>query len=369
MIAIKSHNDYPLQVTLTSNASKAMLRIIGTISQWTANNSIEIGNKADELINSGVKDIHVYIKTDGGDVFEANEIVNIINKFTGAKTGEGGAIVASAGTYIACSLDNFSIAKNGQYMIHKPSMYTDGNIDQITNNLKLLETTTAQYKSLYASKTGLSEDEIEKLWAKGDCWMTAIEAKEKGFVDSIVGDDAVDAQTAEIIRACGAPTVPQITANSNIKDMNQKELAILLGLDENATAEQIKAKIEALKVLSAKAEVLTAQIDAQNKSVKAKEIETILDGAIKNKKFTAEVRDNYKKLLEADFESTKAVIEAMPSVEALSKQINTTGSTTVENRKDWTYQDYLDKDPEALNKMRTEDEPTFDALLNAHYIQ
>ena len=65
--------------------------------------------------------MHIYINSPGGECFEANEIVNVIKKFPGKITGEGGALVASAATYIAINCTSFSMPANGLFMIHQVS--------------------------------------------------------------------------------------------------------------------------------------------------------------------------------------------------------------------------------------------------------
>ena len=54
--------------------------------------------------------MHIYINSPGGECFEANEIVNVIKRFPGKITGEGGALVASAATYIAINCTSFFYA-------------------------------------------------------------------------------------------------------------------------------------------------------------------------------------------------------------------------------------------------------------------
>ena len=76
-------------------------------------------SKVEQLIRSGIKDVHIYINSPGGECFEANEIVNVIKKFPGKITGEGGALVASAATYIAINCTSFSMPANG--LFHDPS--------------------------------------------------------------------------------------------------------------------------------------------------------------------------------------------------------------------------------------------------------
>lgn len=357
----------PLTIVASNNAGKALIKIIGRISDWSQNNSLEIGQKVDSFIEQGIKDVKVYIKTEGGSVWEANEIVNIINKFSGKKEGELGALCASAGTYIACHLDTVKMAKNGQYMIHKPKGYFEGNEDEVNSQLQLIKNATADYKKVYAKRTGMTEDEIEALWAKGDVWLSAQQAKAKGFIDEVIGEEEVNATLIEVLRACGAPMIPNIKTENNRQLNTLKMDKTLLGFkqDENPTEEQINQRIRDLNAKAEKAETLIQEAEKKSKEEKEAQIKAILDSAEKERKIKAEQRENYEKLLKSDFDVAKATIEALQPLELLSKDINNKSSET--SKKDWTYQDYLDKDPEALNKIRTEKPKEFEALANAHY--
>ena len=137
--------DKKLQVKVYSEGSTGRVDIIGSISEWGRNNATDFRIKCQALKDSGITNCHVYIMTTGGDCFEANEIVNILNDVFGSYTGEGGAIVASAGTYIGVNAKSFTMAKNGQYMIHKPSGWVEGNETEVENYLKLIKNMTVTY--------------------------------------------------------------------------------------------------------------------------------------------------------------------------------------------------------------------------------
>jgi hypothetical protein len=65
------------------------------------------------------------------------------------------------------------------------------------------------------------------------------------------------------------------------------------------------------------------------------------------------------------FEATKAVIDAMPSLQSISSLIGKDGGD--DERKDWSFDDYSKKDPKALEKMKTEEPEKYKALLKKQY--
>lgn len=351
-------NKYPLTITAESKDDYAEIRISGALYEW--NNSTELLTaKIDKFLADGYVNVKVYINSPGGDVFVGAEIVNQLKRFTGKKEGYGGALVASAATIIAIEMDTFEMAENGQFMYHKPSGWISGNEDKIESQLTLLKNLTSQYKKMYADKTGISEDEIEANWTKGDVWLTAQQAKDQKFVTAISGKEKVNKQTAEMISACGG-TPPQITQENQENNMkNRNAIIALLKLSADATDEQIEA---AIKVQTDKA----SQVDALTKTAndaQEKEIETMVDAAITAKKFTADLKSKYVALAQKDFEGTKAIIEAMQVVE--KPQI--TEGVTSEGREKWTMEDWQEKDANGLLTMMEKDPKAFAKLEEAYF--
>ena len=106
-----------MNLTATAENGRARIELKGTISKWRETEA-EFTSKVEQLIRSGIKDVHIYINSPGGECFEANEIVNVIKKFPGKITGEGGALVASAATYIAINCTRIPVR------FHPVTLYT-----------------------------------------------------------------------------------------------------------------------------------------------------------------------------------------------------------------------------------------------------
>lgn len=357
----------PLRITAEVVSGVAMIRIIGSIYEWNQNNSTEIGLKIDEYLSQGVKDCHVYLKSQGGNVWEAGEIVNLLKKFPGKVTGEGGVMVASAATRIACECSHFKMAANGQYMWHKPMGGAEGNEDDISSTLKMIQNATKEYKAAYAKRTGKTEQQIEELWSKGDVWMTAQEAKENGFIDEVIADDeTITAEDIAELTACGSPNIPKLKITNSKKIITMDP--VLLGLPADATKEQMEAKVKELQAEAAKAKTLENAQKEKDASEKNAKISALLDAGIRDHKFKAEARPHFKALLEADFDNTKSVIDAMTPVTQLSAHVGGDGPAADGiDRSKWTYADYMEKDMKALEVMRDKEPAKFDLLAKAYY--
>ena len=318
----------PFNIAATKQGATAMIRITGSIG-WQTNAEI-FRNEVDKLISGGVRDAHVYINTPGGSVFDANEIVNIISKFPGRVTGEGGALVASAGSYIAVHCHTFSMPSNGQFMIHKPTGITKGKTSEIETYLKLMRDIEKLYFEAYMAKAKNKADFINK-WDLGDYWMTAVEAKQAGFITEVNQVVNIDNETVAMFASCNCPNVPLSLPTPKQPENKQTGLkaaiAALLDLQDNITEAGLVRHIAALK--KDVADVKT----------------TLLEDAYKAGRITETEKGIYSKL---PVSSIHYIIMG-----------------SIENR-DWTFDHWQKQNPEGLAEMRKNEPQRFQTLLDEH---
>ncbi len=357
---------YPLTIVAKQDSPAfAEIRITGALYEW--NNSTEqLTAKIDQFIADGVENVKVYVNSPGGDVFVAAEIINQLKRFTGYKLGYGGAIVASAATAIAIELDTFEMAENGQFMYHKPRGYFQGNEDEVESKLALLKNLTSHYRTKYSEKTGLTENEIEANWSKGDVWLTAEKAKEQKFITGVTGKEKVTKTTAEMITAFGGDT-PEITSqkekkehNLETKMKNRNQIIAALKLPADATDEQIEAAVKEQAEKAGQVEQLTATAEAQREA----EIKAFVKQGNIDKKYGADMIPHYEALAKKDFDGTKAIINAMQPLEKPEIKEEGEGAT---GREKWTMQDWAEKDPEGLKVLMVEKPEDFKKLEEGYF--
>jgi len=356
---------FPLEVTAVKKNKVAHIAIKGSIYEWSTASSRIIEPIIAQFKEDGITEAVVYIKTPGGDVFEANEMLNLISDSFTKVTVKAGALVASAGTRF-CAEFHTTAKSNSKFMIHKPMGNPSGNEDQIESKLKLIKDMTEEYREVYAKKMGITKAAVEKLWAKGDCWMTAKEALKKGLIDAIEDEDEnIDANTHMQLVACGAPNIPEIKNETNQKQKINMELSVLavsIGLPSTATQPEVDAKLEELKRKAGQADGLV-QAAADKKAADEKAAKkAILDNAELDKKLDPSLRAHYETMA---IEALTEIFKNAQSVEAISEQLNPGQKTDADkSHKGWTYADYQDKNPEAFEKL---DEATQTSLIEAHY--
>ncbi|WP_038531828.1 ATP-dependent Clp protease proteolytic subunit [Formosa agariphila] len=358
------------------NNNVAYFNIVGRIWSWSADQESILRREVENSIAAGVKDAIIEGSSEGGSVFATNDMKALFDKYDTVQI-KVHALMASAFTYLT-SHYHTTVKANTQGMIHMPILSVKGNVKEVRSTLKLGENITEDYAKAYANKTGKTVKQIKALWDSGDYWMNADELLKEGFVDAIEGEvEAFTDTDVMSLVACGAPIIPEVQSETQGKTehksktniMDKDELIAFLGLDSNATDEQIEAakramKVDALKQRSqAEADKDKAETEANTK------VEALVNKGISEKKFSADEAPHYTDLAKANFDATEKVIAAMPSKEKLSAQLkgeeSTTGSASV--KANWTLEDYLDNDPEAYEKLKAEKPKEAEALEAAYF--
>jgi ATP-dependent protease ClpP protease subunit len=360
-------NKEKFQITALKNGTTAEIRITGHIGWETDAESFR--SQVDALVKAGTKDVHLYINSQGGNCFDAAEIVNIISsQFKGDITGEGGALVASAATYIALHCKSFEMPENGMFMIHKPSGSASGDSEKIKSYLKMIQDIEKQYYDTYkAAARDLTI--FEQKWnSRTDWWLTAKEAKEQGFITGIREKARINRETAAQIKACGCPVEIEINYNNQKekKEMDLKTTALLLGLPEAATEDETRAKLVANAKAASDLQALQAKQAQKEKDERTAEIKAALDKAIAEKRIKADCRTEWEKMMENNFETASKVLEGIAPVEKLSSQIVTSkeGGKTYKGQ---SFAQLQEKNPELLAELDADDPEAFAELFNETY--
>lgn len=372
----------PFNISASKQGNRGLIRITGTIGLDT--NADLFRSQVDSLVNDGVTDVHLYINSEGGSCFDAAEIVNIIqSSFSGRITGEGGAIVASAATFIALHCNSFTMPENGMFMIHKPSGGKEGNVRDLESYTKLLRDIENQYYNVYKNRA-TDPQLLEQQWNAGDWWLTAEEAKDNGFITDVKGQATIDERTAAVISACGCPRgkfpkIKKVATNNENEGESLSQIAEALDLPSDATLKQILEAIAKLKGeetpekavqtavkmgcigVSEQSEFLTiartnpkvfAGLMRKRKMQASADVQAKIDNrvntAIFDKRIVATAANDWRKLFDLDFDTANAVLNQIEPIGKIVYHESRQDGKKPENRANWTLDDYRKKDPKAL---------------------
>lgn len=127
-------------------------------------------------------EISLSIHSPGGDVFEALAIYNTLIRDRARITGRVEGLAASAASLILMAAGRIVMPENAYLMVHNPLGGIRGEADEMRALAELLDKTTTTFAGIYASRTGLPDDEVRTIMAQ-ETWLSAAEAVAKGFAD------------------------------------------------------------------------------------------------------------------------------------------------------------------------------------------
>lgn len=361
----------PFSISASTESQTALIRITGTIG-WDTDSEI-FRKQIDALAQQGIADAHLYLNGPGGSVFDAEEIVNIIQSvFKGKITGDGGALVASAYTRIAMICETFTMPENGMFMVHKPSGGVSGTANDLRSYLKLLEDKEKQYLDIYKAKV-IDSAKLEHQWNAGDWWMTAAEAKENGFISDVKGKKIIGSTTAAMIAACGCPLdrIPTINNSKTEENMDLKAMAKALGLPESATEAEINAKIEENKQAAKDLADLKAAQAQKTKDELTAKIKKDVEKAVAEKRITADNSQKWIDALHKDYEGNKALLDSLEAVEKIQHRqgAGAHGTTTKATHMGKTFEELQEESPDVLADLMEKDPDAYDAIYDNYLVR
>lgn len=184
-----------------SGASKdeaGAIYIYAPIGMWGGIQAQDVANALD--IQGKKKALNIYINSEGGDVFEAVAIYNLIARFDGKKTVYVDGLAASAASMIALAGDKTITASNAMWMIHNPWGIAIGESKDFREKADVMDKLKEQMVDTYAKKVGAKATKEQiRGWMDAETWMTAAEAKERGFSDETTEEEEQTTATADLI--------------------------------------------------------------------------------------------------------------------------------------------------------------------------
>jgi ATP-dependent Clp endopeptidase proteolytic subunit ClpP len=151
--------------------------------------------------DNALESVEVEINSPGGSVFEGQRIYNALRGMSErgvAVTTTVNGLAASMGSVILMAGDKKQMTHGSRIMIHEASTIAWGDARTMRKQADLLEGISSEIAGIYADRTGGDEKKIRNLMF-AETWMTADEAKENGFVDTVLKDGKAKAEfdTAE----------------------------------------------------------------------------------------------------------------------------------------------------------------------------
>ena len=186
-----------------------------------------------EELKQHAGNLTVVINSPGGDVFAGLAIYNALVNHNGNVTVRVDGLAASIASVIAMAGDKIIMSPGSMIMIHRPSVYAAGTVDDMEKAKDVLMKIEEGITPIYAKRTGLDEDKIAEL-LEAETWMLADKAVELGFADEVSEAPEKQKQDEGVQNAMGMNFAFSMSA---VKQADAKPMQSLV--------EQIKAKAEA----------------------------------------------------------------------------------------------------------------------------
>jgi ATP-dependent Clp endopeptidase proteolytic subunit ClpP len=347
----------------------------GTISEWADFR----GTRLAELLNqyeSKYKKLNIYLNTNGGSVVEGIAIFNILSRSKMEISIYVDGVAASMG-FVLLQIPGAKryMARFTRIMAHEVSGFAHGSIDDMRNTADQMEAFQNSLATIIGERTGKTQDEVTSwLFNSKDHWFDPDEALENKLIDKIVeGKASKDPKDLNNITDIISYYDEQIT---NFKNQNNDTMELVniinhLGMPAGSDIKAVEAKVEAtmklVTTLQGEKKELEEKIEGfENDAEETKKtrVKDLVDNAITAKKITEDQRETYTTLANANYDSTKAALDAIATPQNLNSFINSDDNPIAEDRKGWTFQDWQKNDGEGLENLKANHQDVYQNLYD-----
>jgi len=145
------------------------------------------------------KDIRLLLNSPGGSVTEGMALYNLLASVRAKLTVEILGLAASIASVVALAGRELVMGEGSYFMIHNPWTITWGDADQLRKDAEVLDKMRGELVNIYTARSGLSAKEVGQMM-DDETWLTADEAKAKGFASVVKRDTRAAALTFDLGR-------------------------------------------------------------------------------------------------------------------------------------------------------------------------
>jgi len=189
----------------------------GTIMDSVGMTNVNPTSFQKALNSANGEDVELDIASNGGIVESATEIASLIHDYAGKVTTVVQSAAYSAASIIAVSGDVVKMAPTALMMIHRASVQSAGNTNDLSHDAIMLATVDKALAAAYQAKTGKSQEEILNLM-NNETWLTAQDAVDQGFADEIQENAKELVVTNSLSPLISAETIEKLKTLKNAKN-------------------------------------------------------------------------------------------------------------------------------------------------------
>lgn len=215
--------------------------VVGDSYDWWTDMVVESETSANHFRNelakySDVKNIDLFINSNGGSVFEGTAIYNQLKRHTAYKTAYIDGFACSIASVIAMSADKIVMPKNTTMMIHNAWTYACGNAEELRKMADDLEQISKASRQAYLEKAKekLSEEKLIEMLNK-ETWLTAEECISYGLADEYSQQEANLEEAKNLLEKSNLSLEQRIRTQQSLRN----QLNQLFKVDEKKPINQL----------------------------------------------------------------------------------------------------------------------------------
>lgn len=164
-----------------------------------------------------VSEIHIFINSYGGSVFEGTAIYNQLKRHNAKKVVHIDGFACSIASVIAMAGDEIIMPGNALMMIHNMWMGVYGNAAELRKAANDLDTINAAGRKAYLAKAGdkLPEDTLVEMM-DAETWLTAEQCISYGLADRLAEEDADMSKAQEVLQKANLNTQQRINLQKSL---------------------------------------------------------------------------------------------------------------------------------------------------------
>lgn len=175
-------------------------------------------------------DVEINIDSIGGSVSAGSAMYTAIKEHKGHTTAKITARAYSISSIVPLAADSVIMSPTALYMIHNVSLASSGgDYREFEKKADMLKNATQGLAQMYVDKTGLSMEEITEMM-NAETFLNAQQAKEKGFVDSIMfqnTDSLRMGMTASGMTMLSEEQIKQFENRHNLANKQKQEIELM----------------------------------------------------------------------------------------------------------------------------------------------
>lgn len=189
-----------------------------------------------------VAEIHIYINSYGGSVFEGTAIYNQLKRHSAKKVVHVDGFACSIASVIAMAGDEVIMPRNALMMIHNMWMGVYGNAAELRKAADDLDTINAAGRKAYLVKAGdkLTEEKLVEMM-DAETWLTAEQCIALGLADKFADEEADMSDAQEVLQKANLDVQQRIAIQKSFAAQLRQ---LVNGNQPQATPEEDPSKNE-----------------------------------------------------------------------------------------------------------------------------